>query len=136
MWLVSKPDPLYREEGSGHMLTFEFSPGRNADLTNDCQRWLIVPLKRFISPGFHMFSVTNDYTVKLIGSFNHGVISYPGCRQARETVVVGVLLSYWKLIAQDNCEVSGPDHLTDNHGNHGKLWIQLVGCLMPCWIQP
>ena len=80
-WLVSKPDPLHREEGSGHMLTFEFSPGRNADLTNDCQRWLMMPLKRFISPGFHVFSVTNDYTVKLIGSFNHGVISYPAWLQ-------------------------------------------------------
>ena len=33
--LVSEPDPSHREEeGSGHHLTFELSPGRNVDLTN------------------------------------------------------------------------------------------------------
>ena len=33
MQLGSEPDPSYgEEEGSGHNLTFELSPGRNVDL--------------------------------------------------------------------------------------------------------
>ena len=33
--VVSEPDPSHREEeGSGHHLTFELSPGPNVDVTN------------------------------------------------------------------------------------------------------
>jgi len=32
--LVSEPDPLQYEEGSGHSRASELSPGRNVDLTN------------------------------------------------------------------------------------------------------
>ena len=33
--IVSEPDPSHRtEEGCGHHLTFELSPGQNVDLTN------------------------------------------------------------------------------------------------------
>ena len=49
--LGTRPFVRGRRKGSGHHLTFELSPGRNVDLTNQ-KRWSRMTSGKWFSPGF------------------------------------------------------------------------------------